>query len=225
VAFYYTSLLSAVPLGIAYGLLALTFFGVIHVTRKTRNRGIVLVALGLIFLLLPIAEELWIAWHFARACDEAGTLIKRQVKVAGFYDDTRSTHAGPPTAQAVESFEKSGFRFLEMKGREKFVRIEKIDGQWKPSVLDHPSARYHFKHTDPMNGTPWGHKIGRSGSVVMDTQTGEEIARYTSFGRKPPWFYISLGNAPFACDAPGDWPNSRKSALVHREVLIPESLK
>jgi hypothetical protein len=98
-------------------------------------------------------------------------------------------------------------------------------GAWKVTKLDRPTARYHFKNTDPMSGTPWGHKIGRSGSVVIDTQSNEEIARYASFGRRPPWFYIGLGVAPYSCDSPGDWPNSRRSSLIYREVLIPTGRK
>lgn len=222
--FYYISIFSIVPLGIAYGLLALIYWGVVRASRGTPARKTILSVVGAVFLVLPVGEELWIAWNFGQACKEAGTFIHRKVEVEGFYDDTRSTHAGPPTPQAVESFENSGYRFLEMKGRDdSFVRIEKIDGVWKPTVLDRPTARYHYKHADPMNGTRVSHNVGRSGTVIVDSTTNEEIARYTSFGREPPWFYIGLGIAPFACDAPGRWPNTKGNALVYRETLIPAS--
>jgi hypothetical protein len=219
--FYYISIFSIIPLGIAYGILALIYWGVARVTRGARARTAILSLVGVIFLILPISEELWIAWSFGQACKEAGTFISKKVQVEGFYDDTRSTHAGTPTPQAVDSFEKSGYRFFEMKGREKFVRIEKSDGQWKPVVLDRPTARYHFRVTDPMDGTRVAYKVSRSGSVVIDKETNEEIARYTSFGRSPPWFFVGLDVPGYACDVPGGWPYTRKSRLVYQEALIP----
>ena len=219
--FYYFSILSLAPLAIAYGLLLLVFWGIAHLTRRMPGRKALLAAIGAVFLILPVSEELWIAWNFGQACKEAGTFIQQKVQVEGFYDGTRTTHANTPTPQAIESFEKSGYRFFEMRGQEKFVRIEKIDGQWKPIVLDRPTARYHFRFSDPTDGTPWAHKIVRSGSVVMDSESNKEIARYTSFGRRPAWFFIGLGTSAFACYAPGRWPLTRGSRLIYPEVLIP----
>jgi len=220
-AFYYTSLLSIVPLGAAYAILALLFAGAVRATRGVRGRGAILSVLGIVFLVMPVSEEFWIARDFGQACKEAGTFIDKKVQVEGFYDDTRSTHAGTPTPQAAASFEKSGYQFLEMKGREKFVRVEKIDGQWRSTALDRPTARYHFRHTDPMSGTPWGHKIIRSGSEIVDSETNQAIARYVSFGRSPPWFFVWLDTPSFACDAPGRWPLTRGGRLIYSDVLIP----
>ncbi len=219
--FYYISIFSLMMLGAIYTVLIFAFWGIARFTHGMPGRKVLLTIVGAVFLVGPVVEELWIAWNFGQACKEAGTFIYKKVEVEGFYDDTRSTHAGTPIPQAVESFEKTGYRFLEMKGREKFVRIEKIDGQWKPIVLDHPTARYHYKHTDPINGTRVSHKVGRSGTLVLDSGTNDVIARYTSFGREPPWFWIGLGIPGFACDAPGRWPNTSGNALVYRESLIP----
>lgn len=221
--FYYFSIFSLVPLSIAYGVLALFFWGIARGMRDVRRRGLILAAIAIVFLIVPIAEEVWIAWNFGQACKEAGTFVHKKVQVEGFYDDTRSTHAGTPTPQAVESFEKSGYRFLEMKGKERFVRIEKIDGHWESTVLDRPTARYHFMYTDLMNGTPWGHKITRTGSVVIDKETGLEIARYVGFGRDAPWYFIGLDRPGFACDAPSRWPYTRNSRLIYEHALIPSS--
>ena len=217
--FYYISIFSIVPLGTAYGLLLLVFWGIARLTRGIPRRKALLGVAGAVFLFLPVAEELWIAWNFGQACKEAGTFIYKKVKVQGFYDDTRTTHAGTPTPQAVESFERSGYRFLEMRGREKFIRIEKIDGQWRPIVLDRPTARYHYKWPD--RGTRVAHKVGKSETVVIDTETNDQVARYTRFGRRPPWFWIGLDTPAFACDAPGRWPLTKSGLSVYREVLIP----
>jgi len=177
------------------------------------------------FLVLPWAEELWIAWNFGQACKEAGTFIHKKVQVEGFYDETRTTHAGTPTPQAVASFEESGYRFFEMKGKQAYVRIEKHEGRWVTTTLVRPTARYHFRMTDPMDGTPWGHKIIRFGSVVFDTETNQEIARYIGFGRGAAWYFIGLDVPGFACDSPGNWPYTRKSRLIYREALIPAGQK
>ncbi len=218
---YYISLFSIVPLGIAYVLLALVYWAIAIAAEKVWMRGSALVVVGAIFLVLPISEEIWIAWNFGQACKEAGTSIHKKVHVDGFYDDTRSTHTGVPTWQAIESFEKSGYQFFEMRGGEKFVRIERISGQWKSISLDRPTARYHYRMTDPMNGTPWAYKIVRTGAVVIDTENNLEIARYTSFGRSPPWFYFGLGTPSFACDAPERWPRTSSSHLIYSQVLLP----
>jgi hypothetical protein len=220
-AFYYISVFSIIPLGIAYGLLALVYWGLVRVTRGARARRAILSGIAVAFLILPVSEELWIAWNFAQACQQSGTFINKTVQVEGFYDDTRSTHAGKPTSQAVQSFEKSGYRFLEMRGDGKVVRIEKVNGEWKPTLLDRPTARYQFKYTDPMNGTPWGHKIVRTGSVVIDSQTNDEIARYTSYGRGAPWFFIWLDKPGFVCDSPGRWPYTGSSRLVYEKAFTP----
>ena len=218
--FYYTSFFSIIPLAIAYAVLGLAFWGIVRATRGRRWRKPILIVAAVGFLLLPVSEELWIAWNFGQACKEAGTFIYRKVQVEGFYDDTRTTHAGPPTPQAVKSFEESGYRFLEMKGQEKFVRIEKADGQWRAFMLDRPTARYHYKWPNP-HGDQVAHKVGKSERIVIDTETNEQIARYTGFGRRPPWFWIGLDTPAFACDAPGRWPLTRGNPLIYREALIP----
>jgi hypothetical protein len=256
--FYYISLFSIFPLGIAYGALALLFWGIERLTRSMPGRKAFLVAVGAVFVVLPVAEELWIAWNFGQACKEAGTFIYKKVQVDGFYDSTMRS--------AYENTKQGRYKFVEEATADHMgiERVERADDEaktqaltwyaknnpgkerpkdtsifysvnekeqiavlpngidaWRVTKLDHPTARYHFRYTDPMNGTPWAHKIIRSGSTVIDSDSNQEIARYTSFGRRPPWFFIGLDNPAFACDAPGRWPLTRKSMLVYREALIP----
>jgi hypothetical protein len=224
--FYYFSILSIVPLGIAYGLLALVFWGIARITRGMTGRKALLTVLGTVFLILPVAEELWIAWNFGQACKEAGTLIYKKVQVEGFYDDTRPSRPGPLAEQAKKSMDQSGYLFHERPfrdpqgGASKVVRYEKVNGEWLSKVLDRPTARYHYKWPNPY-GAKVTYKVGKSERVVIDAETNEQIARYISFGRRPPWYWIGFDKPAFACDSPGQWPLTRGSPLLYRVVLIP----
>ena len=92
---------------------------------------------------------------------------------------------------------------------------------WSVTKIVRPTARYHYIWPNPY-GARVAHKVGKSERIVIDTETKEEpIARYTGFGRRPPWFWIGLDRPAFACDAPGRWPLTRGSPLIYREVLIP----
>jgi hypothetical protein len=90
---------------------------------------------------------------------------------------------------------------------------------WTVTVLERPTARYHYK---VISGTPWAHKVSKTESVVVDVESnGGVIARYTAFGRGPAWFFVGLGNLPYVCDAPGRWPLARGNPMIYRESLIP----
>ncbi len=212
--FYYVSLFSIAPLGLAYGALALLFWGVVRATRGMRARSALLGISGAVFLLLPVSEELWIAWNFGQACKQAGTFIHKKVRVEGFYDDT--THWW---RQLKES---TNYRFVESRDQSSGAlwRVERDGDEVKHFRIDRPTARYHYlwprKH-----GTPVAYKIGRSERLVIDTQTGDQIARYIGFGRRPPWFWIGLDTPAFACDAPGRWPYARGNPLIYQGALIP----
>ena len=222
--FYYISVFSLMLLGAMYVVLLFVFWGIARLTRGVPGRKALLTIVGVVLLLLPISEELWIAWNFGQACKEAGTFIYKKVQVDGFYDDTRSTHAGEPTQQAAESFDKSGYRFLEMKGPSSgVVHIQKVDGRWKSTLLDRATARYWFKWNQGAEIVT--HKVGKTEYLVVDITNGETIARYKAFGRDAPWFFIGLDRPPFACDVPGGWPYARGNLLVYRDALIPAGSK
>ena len=210
--FYYISIFNIFPLGIAYGLLALVFWGIARLTRSMPRRKVLLGVVGVIFLVLPVTEEFWIAWNFNQACKEAGTFINKKVTVEGFYDDT--SHWWRQLAE-------SKYQFVESReyGTNRYWRVERDNNNLKHFAIDKPTARYHFKTTD--SGTEVAHGIVKSQTIVIDSHNNEEIARYARFGRSPPWFFIGLGTPDYACDAPGRWPLTRTSMLVYREVLIP----
>lgn len=254
--FFYFSILNVVPLGIAYGLLVLLYWPIERATRGMQARKVILPIVGAVFLVLPIGEELWVAWNFGQACKDAGTLIHKTVQVEGFYDET-----GTGSLELVRS---GTYRFIESRSNKGITRITlgdtgfmkqaltrfeqenpgkdaskqdvirmklednvealvfpKKGDSWRIAALDRPTARYHFRMTDPMDGTPWAHKVIRSGSVVVDSETNQEIARYTNFGRRSPWFFFGQYLPGFTCDEKRRGQFSSNGELIYREVLIP----
>lgn len=108
--FYYFGAIGTLVALVSGVLLAGIFWlGWAFLARRKITGPVALVSLP-VAMVLPWSEELWIAWHFGQACEEAGTFIYKTVTVDGFYDDTCTTHAGPPTPQAVEAFDKAGYR-------------------------------------------------------------------------------------------------------------------
>jgi hypothetical protein len=137
---YYTSLFSVFPLGIAYFVLLLALWGVAHITRNLPARKVLLGVLGAVFFLLPIAEELFIAWRFTQACREAGTFIYKKVQVEGFYDET-----GTGSLELVRS---GTYRFIESRADRGYTRLTLGDAQFMREAL----ARYRQKNPgkDPL---------------------------------------------------------------------------
>ncbi len=124
--FYYTSIFSIVPLGIAYGVLALIFWGIARITLGVPKRGIILAVVGVLFLVLPISEELWIAWNFGQACKEAGTFIHKKVQVDGFYDDTGAS---------LELVRSGTYRFVEGRSDKGVTRITLGNAEFMKEAL------------------------------------------------------------------------------------------
>jgi hypothetical protein len=90
---------------------------------------------------------------------------------------------------------------------------------WRITKLDRPTARYHY--SSDIYGTRAAHKITRQESVVTDVASGEVLGRYVVYGRRPPWFFVGLGEVPYSCDGPDGGPNSRHNRLIYRDVLKP----
>jgi hypothetical protein len=215
--FYYFSLLSVPLLGVVYGLLLLLFWGVARVTRGMPGRAGLLGVVGAVFLVLPVAEELWIAWNFGQLCKkDAGLFVKKTVEVEGFYDDT--THWWRQLAE-------SKFQFVESRDNTYggLFRVERDGAGLRHFKIDRPTARYRF-FTD--SGTDIGHRLLRQESRVQDSETGEAIGEYRVYIRGAPWFYIALDRPNIGCDGPDGGPHSKhkNSFLIYRDVLIPAIL-
>lgn len=145
--FYYISIFSIVPLGIAYGALLLIFWGIARLTRGMPGRKALLGIVGAVFLVLPVGEELWIAWNFGQACKEAGTFIYKKVQVEGFYDSTMRS--------AYENTKPGRYRFVEhaTADRKGIERVERADDALRAKALAWYAER------NPGKGLPKGQSV------------------------------------------------------------------
>ena len=90
---------------------------------------------------------------------------------------------------------------------------------WRVTVIDKPTARYHYKRID--YGKTVAHKIARSEDLILDTQTNEVLARRVDYGRGPYWFFVSLDNATMSCKETLMADQKYRSPLISRVVLLP----
>ncbi len=207
---YYISIFSIFLLGLIYlvgtGLLVWFWSGL---RQRMRRAWVVMVPLFALLYIGLIAEELWIAWNFGRLCaKDSGIFVYKTVEVEGFYDATRPTLPEPRTKQAAQDLDRGGYRFYEMVlpdlkgGPSKVVHLEKRNGVWNATVLNQPTARYHYKwpHVD----SPMSHKVAKIERVVEDAESNELMARETKYKRQAPWFYIGLDRPVMLCPAPGE---------------------
>lgn len=113
----------------------------------------ILGSIGVIFLLLPLSEELWIAWNFGRACTQAGTFIHKKVHVDGFYDESGGG--------ALELVQADGYQFVESRTRRGVTRITAGDEQFLKEAMQ----RFAQANT---GRDPWKEDVVR---VSLDGQT------------------------------------------------------
>lgn len=182
--------------------------------KPWRMPALGVLALGL--LVLPYADELWIAWRFSSLCEDAGVHVTRMVEVDGFLDDTSRSAAHVKEQlirdpQAIEQFDRSGYRFKEsMLYNGKVWHLERVTGGLQLTILDHPTARYVYKFADPNHDVPVGLKTIRTEEIVVDSGTGEIIGRDTRYKRYPGWleglWIRFLGSGLTICPDPGKGP-------------------
>ena len=156
---------------------------------RFRWKWVVLAPPALVLLSLPWAEEAWISWHFKEACKDAGVKVYRQVEVEGFYEGTIGT--------GYSFIEQYNFRFMEEKRPDgKIEHTERPEGQWKTTILDRPSARYHVRYayqpTPYDYEEPIGWKLRKTERQVIDSQTGEILGRQTTVKRVLPTYEALL---------------------------------
>jgi hypothetical protein len=148
-----------------------------------------------IFLVMPWAEELWIAYHFGQLCrKDAGVFIIKTVEVDGFYDDT--THWW----RQLREF--SNYQFVESRDNltGTLWRVEREGDSVRHFKIDKPTARYHYRA--PYEQVVVDYKIRKTERVVADSETGEVLARETIYARYAYWLYISLDVPVLLCPAP-----------------------
>lgn len=192
--------------------------------RDSRWKLWIVSIVGLPILAAPWAEEAWIAWNFNEACKDAGVKVVRQVEVDGFYDST--------TRSGYARIRDDGYLVMEHPSNEsgKVDRVERIDGEWRKTVLDQPAARYHYKFLDPRQEIPIGRRLQKFGWQVIDSETNEIIGSDTQFKRYPstadglwlqffgPSLLICKGSAP---KPPASLSPELRYAIYHY-VLIPK---
>jgi hypothetical protein len=144
----------------------------------------------LALLSLPWLEEAWISRNFSKACDDAGIKVYRQVEVEGYYDVLGLS--------SYDNIRRYGFSFMEhlRNSDGKVIHLERpLDmktsmPQWKTTVLNHPTARYHvvyaYQPTRSSHDEPIGWKLFKTERRVVDSQTGEILGRYTMIKRIHP---------------------------------------
>jgi len=219
--FYYWSFLNWIPITIFYVIAAAIIWVIWILIRDDRKAKYAIWGLIAVMGVLPWTEEIWIAWNFDRMCKkDAGIFVDKTVEVDGLYDATRSTHDSPPTLQAIDEYERSGYRFYERRFRDmgKVVHIEKKNGVWTATVIDRPTARYLY--TSPNFNAQVGHKIWRNSEAVVDAKTGETLAVSVRYGRQAPWFFMGLDRPGLSCPQLGKDPLKKPGAL-YRQVLLP----
>lgn len=174
-----------------------------------------------IVLVLPWAEELWIAWNFAKLCEGAGVHVTRKVEVAGFYDATMRT--------GYELIDRYGYQFMEhpSRGDGKIEHIEKTGNDWKVTKLDQPEARFHYRFSDPRQEVLIKWKIEKIEKQILDSKTDEIIATDTRFNRWPntiEWQWVRFfGLGLTFCYGPVDEPEKQiRTGLLHNYVFVPK---
>ncbi|SRR5581483_8512868 len=209
--FYYVSIFSVIFLGLIYAVGTALLVGLWYALRRWKSAWMLMLPLFVLLYIGPIAEELWISWNFGQLCKkDAGIFVYKTVKVEGFYDDTHSW-----TARRMR--EEPGYRFLEGRGDKSgkaiYWRHERAGDQIRSFTIDHPTARYHYIRPD--SHRPVQHKIERNSREVIDSQTGEVLAKEVSYGREPPWFFIHLDRPVMLCPEPGQHPLSRYGSVYN----------
>jgi hypothetical protein len=252
--FYYFSLFSWMAYGVVC-IVALVLLWVLwRKLFKQRITNPVFLVLVAAILVLPWAEELWIAYNFDRLCrKDAGVFINKTVEVEGYYNDTGTITriVGGPPYKFIESPEgNSKYRRVEHASEEekthalawyaeKNPRKQPADTEWitqpvtgnvqvtvevntgyawRITKLDKPTARYHYRQ--PHSHTPVAHEITKIERIVVDSQTGDVLARETKYARQAYWFFIHLDAPVMLCPGPQE-ATSPSVGSVYNAVLKP----
>lgn len=154
--------------------------------------------LGVVLAAIPVGDDAYIQWHFNRLCRDAGMHYEKKIAVDGYYDSvmTGPSTAGPITnLPAIESYDRDGFRFFERRAGYapgkygdqplQYSHVEKADGKWQTSILDRPTARYHYKHSSKHDAVAF--QVTKFEDVILDTETKKVIGRRTIYTRYPGW--------------------------------------
>jgi hypothetical protein len=135
--------------------------------------------LGVGLFSVPVADDAYIQWQFNRLCRDAGLHYEKAIEVDGYYSDI-----GPV---GNDSFLMKGFQFVEYHDRvfRKKVRLERVGDKVTEIPIAQPTARYHFKFLYQHERI--GHRLQTYQTAIVDSQTGQIVARSASYTRGPGW--------------------------------------
>lgn len=144
-----------------------------------RKRWVLLPSFGAALAAIPVADDVYIQWHFNRLCRDAGLHYEKKLVVDGFYDSIMRS--------GYHLVEVTGLRFAEHPSNSpgKVERVEMVDGEWLRTELDGPTARYHLIQRE--NHKRIGFRLKKFEQVVVDSTTGKEVIRLTDYWRYPGW--------------------------------------
>jgi len=176
-------------------VLAVLIWPLAKALKKFSWRWYLLGPIAFVLLAAPWAEEYWIASRFEEVCKDAGVHVYKQVEVDGFVDDLRrSDRYGIKTGlwnysqKALADWDARGYRFQEnmlMDGG--VVHLERTTEGIEASILESPTARYHYKYayqpSKYIHAERIDWKVEKRGTVVIDSESGEVIARDTWYRR------------------------------------------
>jgi hypothetical protein len=192
--------------------------------RRWRFTWVPFVAVGLVAIVAPWAEEYWIASRFEELCKGAGVHVYRTVEVEGFYDDT---------GVVGENDLSAGWTYLEYRDPvyKDVRRIQKNDGRTQTLHVALPTARYHYRHA--YQPTPYRYeesvawKVERTEWQVVDSQSSEVLGRETKYSRYPAvvdaiWMAPLFGSGRTTCKGSAPKPPETRHS-VFKYVLIPKN--
>jgi hypothetical protein len=187
----------------------------------------VILPIAVPLLVAPVAEEMWIEYHFEEACKDAGLHVKRKVEVAGYYNattlDTSNEDKIIKDESLVKYYTKELFSYEERRTMTGKVRHREIvNDTIEQTILDAPRARYHLRQTS--NHRVIGHRLKKFERDVYDSIEDEVIARKTSYARysntiENIWLHF-LGDGQIICHVSLNEPNRLKRG----QSLIPSVL-
>ena len=169
--------------------------------RSSPSKAVVVALLVYAPLAAAVAEAVYVDQQFKALCASGGTQIKQRVVVEGFYDDGFRKEGWEIYLRTGEN----GYRFIEWKDKKGGIwRSERVGpGEVRRLPLDKPTARYHWRA--PEFPSPHSHLVQKREETILDSTTGELIARRLTGYRYPAfvdrlWSQF-MGSGPEICDS------------------------
>ena len=149
--------------------------------RSQPGKSVMVAMLMYVPLVAAVAEAMYVDTRFKALCATSGAQIKRSVVVDGLYDDGFRKDRWEDSLRS----QQESYRFAEWKAKDgRLWRSERIGpGEVRRFPIDKPTARYHW--FSPNIPSAYGHLMQRREETIVDSETGEVIARHVTGYRYP----------------------------------------